>query len=63
MGSMRKFQYCTQYISRQPQDRERSMQFINKMGEEGWEMMHCREVAHRLLEAVFKREVPQNVAK
>ena len=57
---MRKWEYRTDYISLQTQEEYRSMQYINKLGEEGWEMMHCSEVNHKLLKAVFKREVIPN---
>ena len=57
---MSKWQYCSHYISQQPQEEGRSMQFINKLGQEGWEMMSCVEVGHRLLKALFKREFSQN---
>ena len=57
---MRKWQYCTQYISLQPSEEECSMRHINKLGQEGWEMMHCSEVNHKLLKAVFKREILPN---
>lgn len=57
---MKKWQYCTHYISLQSSEEERSMRHINKMGEEGWEMMHCSEVNHKLLKAVFKREILPN---
>lgn len=57
---MRKWEYRTQYISLQPAEEERSMQHINKMGQEGWEMMHCSEVNYRLLKAVLKREIVPN---
>lgn len=57
---MRKWEYRTDYISLQTQEEYRSLQYINKLGEEGWEMMHCCEVNHKLLKAVFKREVIPN---
>ena len=57
---MRKWEYRTDYISLQTQEEYRSMQYINKLGEEGWEMMHCSEVNHKLLKAVFKREIISN---
>ena len=57
---MRKWEYCTRYISQQPAEEARSMQMLEKMGAEGWEMMHCREDGYRLLKAIFKREILQN---
>ncbi len=56
---MRKWQYRAEYISQQPSEEGQSMRYINKLGEEGWEMMSCHEVGHRLLKAIFKRELPQ----
>ena len=57
---MKKWQYRTDYISLQSQDEYRSLEHINKLGQEGWEMMHCSEVNHKLLKAVFKREIIPN---
>lgn len=57
---MKKWQYRSEYISQQPSEEYSSMQYINKLGQEGWEMMSCHEVGHRLLKAIFKRELPQN---
>lgn len=54
---MKKWEYRTQYISLQPSEEAQSMRHINKMGQDGWEMMHCSEVNYRLLKAVLKREI------
>ena len=57
---MRQWQYRTEYISLQRSEEATDMEYINKMGQLGWEMMHCSEVNHKLLKAVFKREILPN---